>query len=57
MTFADAGSLKPGGQLMVVGHRGSSGTAPENTMAAFTSAVDVGVEFSAIAVMSSGGGV
>jgi glycerophosphoryl diester phosphodiesterase len=44
MTFADAGSLKPGGQLLVVAHRGSSGTAPENTMAAFKLAIDAGVD-------------
>jgi glycerophosphoryl diester phosphodiesterase len=44
MTFADAELLRPGGQLMVVAHRGSSGTAPENTIAAFTSAVNAGVD-------------
>ena len=34
----------PGERLLVVGHRGSAGTAPENTMASFTAAVEAGVD-------------
>ena len=34
----------PGEQLLVVGHRGSSGTAPENTMASFRAAIDAGAD-------------
>ncbi len=34
---------KPAARLLVVGHRGSSGTAPENTLASFREAIDAGV--------------
>lgn len=44
MMLSDAPSLKPGGRFMVVAHRGGSGTAPENTMAAFKGAIDAGVD-------------
>lgn len=44
MPYADAEAMKPGGPLMVVAHRGSSGSAPENTMAAFQHAIDAGVD-------------
>ncbi len=33
-----------GTRLLVVGHRGSSGTAPENTLAAFRQAIDAGAD-------------
>ncbi|KYG74131.1 glycerophosphodiester phosphodiesterase [Roseivirga spongicola] len=33
------------GQTKIIAHRGSSGIAPENTLAAFQKAIDQGIEF------------
>lgn len=34
----------PDGSIMVIGHRGAAGLAPENTLAAFAAALDMGVD-------------
>ncbi|MEW6667538.1 MAG: glycerophosphodiester phosphodiesterase family protein [Thermodesulfobacteriota bacterium] len=37
-------AVDPGPKPLVIGHRGAAGLAPENTMAAFTKALDLGVD-------------
>ncbi len=36
--------MQPGGRARVIAHRGFSGVAPENTLAAFRKAIDVGAD-------------
>jgi glycerophosphoryl diester phosphodiesterase len=45
--------MQPGGRARVIAHRGFSGVAPENTMAAFRKAIDVGADMFELDVLLS----
>ena len=45
----------PGDTVMVIGHRGAAGLAPENTASAFQAAADLGVPFELDATLSQDG--
>ena len=45
--------MQPGGRARVIAHRGFSGVAPENTLAAFRKAIDVGADMFELDVLLS----
>ena len=49
--------MQPGGRARVIAHRGFSGVAPENTLAAFRKAIDVGADMFELDVLLPGEGV
>jgi len=53
ITMAIIGCVKKGKKLIVTAHRGASGLAPENTLASFKKAIELGADYSELDVTMS----